>query len=247
MAASAAQVEANRANGRKSRGPRTAEGKARSRWNAMSHGLCAQSPVLPGEDADRYRALLDDFVARFAPAEGPERELVERMALEFWRMRRARAAETAALSELADEDEPDPEIRLMQLLADDVAGPQIMFRFARYDAQAFRNYARARQELDALRGGRSAPQAAPRPPRRRAPPAKSAASRTPRDPASLPTVLQLSAEIGFVLSDRPVSRPALLAGVAPAALLAPATALRPPWRPPAELFGERTASHPLAA
>lgn len=247
MPASAAQIEANRANARKARGPKTAEGKARSRWNAVSHGLCAQSPVLPGEDAGSYRALLDDFVARFAPAEGPERELVERMALEFWRMRRARTAETAALSELADADEPDPGIRLMQLLADDVAGPQIMFRFARYDAQAFRNYARARQEFEALRGGCSAPRAAPRPPQRRAPPAKAAASRAPRDPASLPTVLQFAAEIGFVPSNRPVSRPALLAGVAPAARLAREVALRPPWRPPADLLAPKTASQPLAA
>jgi hypothetical protein len=40
---SPARIEANRRNGRKSRGPRTAAGKLRSRRNALRHGLAAIS------------------------------------------------------------------------------------------------------------------------------------------------------------------------------------------------------------
>ena len=43
---------ANRANAQKSTGPKTAEGKARSRLNAVTHGLCAVVIEIPGEDRE---------------------------------------------------------------------------------------------------------------------------------------------------------------------------------------------------
>ena len=43
------QIEANRANSRKSTGPRTDEGKAAVRLNALKHGLSADCVIIPGE------------------------------------------------------------------------------------------------------------------------------------------------------------------------------------------------------
>src|SRR4051794_31607217 len=48
--AGAARAAASRENGRKSRGPKTPQGKQRSKFNRLQHGLCAATTVLPGED-----------------------------------------------------------------------------------------------------------------------------------------------------------------------------------------------------
>ena len=48
--ASIRQIEANRFNAKKSTGPRTAEGKSRSRMNALKSGIDAQAETIPTED-----------------------------------------------------------------------------------------------------------------------------------------------------------------------------------------------------
>ena len=56
--ATPAQITANRANAQKSTGPRSAEGKSASRFNALKHGIDAASIVIPGEDPAEYEALV---------------------------------------------------------------------------------------------------------------------------------------------------------------------------------------------
>lgn len=51
------QIAANRANATHSTGPRTIEGKARSRTNAWKHGLRAEKIVITGEDAEDLEAI----------------------------------------------------------------------------------------------------------------------------------------------------------------------------------------------
>ena len=70
------RAEANRRNSLKSTGPRTAEGKDKSRHNAVTHGLTARSGLLPGEDADEFGALQQLMIDRFKPANDDELTLV---------------------------------------------------------------------------------------------------------------------------------------------------------------------------
>jgi hypothetical protein len=63
-----ARAEASRRNGAKSRGPRTAEGKARAAQNAVKHGMRAQKYiVLPDENAVEFAALQTALFEELAP------------------------------------------------------------------------------------------------------------------------------------------------------------------------------------
>src|SRR5215831_6135752 len=82
----------SRQNGQKSRGPKSQEGKARSRFNAIKHGLKAKLPVLPGEDAQLYQGRLDAWIADLQPANDLEQTLVERAVTITWQLDRAEGA-----------------------------------------------------------------------------------------------------------------------------------------------------------
>ena len=90
---------ASRANGARSRGPRTDEGKARSSMNALTHGLTARTAiVLPlVERAEDWSAHVAGFVEAMRPVGAVERELVERMAAITWRLRRVERVEAAMI------------------------------------------------------------------------------------------------------------------------------------------------------
>src|SRR6185295_19437952 len=96
--------ETARANGAKSRGPVTPEGRALSSRNSLRHGLAAQSPGLPAvnvvlttESREDFQTLLDSYLHQFAPQTGLETELVHAMAAARWRLRRIAAIETMLL------------------------------------------------------------------------------------------------------------------------------------------------------
>lgn len=104
---SPAKVAANRANARKSTGPRTREGKARSATNALSHGILAADAVVRAgegtEDAQAFAALLDGLLEDLDPASTLERLMVERVAVTAWRLRRLYRYELGAIRDRADE------------------------------------------------------------------------------------------------------------------------------------------------
>jgi hypothetical protein len=86
---------ANQANARRSTGPKTPEGKAVVRLNALRHGLLARDVVLPGEDADAFEDLWNQVRANFSPVGPIEELLVDRVVNAIWRLRRLARAETA--------------------------------------------------------------------------------------------------------------------------------------------------------
>src|SRR4029077_20633445 len=77
--------ETARANGAKSHGPVTPEGRAVSSRNSLRHGFTAGSVVLPTESQEDFQALLDSYADQFDPQGGVEMDLVQTMAAARWR------------------------------------------------------------------------------------------------------------------------------------------------------------------
>jgi hypothetical protein len=93
-----AQLEASRANGTRSHGPKTAEGKARSSKNATTHGLTARWLVLNAENPSGYDEVVAKLIAKFEPADEVELDFIEEMAVSYWRQRRAWVIESDTLN-----------------------------------------------------------------------------------------------------------------------------------------------------
>jgi hypothetical protein len=91
--------QAARANGARSRGPVSPEGKAISARNAMRHGLLAKILLLPDENKTTFQALFYMLVDRFSPVDDIEMAAIEEMAACHWRLRRAISMETAIMTE----------------------------------------------------------------------------------------------------------------------------------------------------
>jgi hypothetical protein len=91
------QKQASRANGSKSRGPATPEGKLTSSRNAEKHGLLSGTVVLEGESTDRFLELVTALHEEFQPQTPFEESLVENMAAARWRQMRIWGMEKAGM------------------------------------------------------------------------------------------------------------------------------------------------------
>ena len=76
--ATAAQIEANRRNAQKSTGPKTERGKARAKFNAVTHGMTARTimPILPQEDPKELEDKTQQAIAAMKPRNSLELDLV---------------------------------------------------------------------------------------------------------------------------------------------------------------------------
>ena len=116
------QIEANRVNSRRSTGPRTAAGKARSRANAVKHGLLArQVTVAPGDGRafGRFRAR---SLRQLAPVGPLEEFLADRVITQSWRLRRvlvieSRITDWDAAARQQPAPDPTDELNERRLLA----------------------------------------------------------------------------------------------------------------------------------
>jgi hypothetical protein len=102
MAVTPRKLEANRRNAQKSTGPKTAEGRAVSKMNALKHGLLAQTVVVRGhqfkESTNEFKKLCQEFYLSLDPVGPLEEMLVGQIVTATWRLRRARTAESGEIA-----------------------------------------------------------------------------------------------------------------------------------------------------
>src|SRR5882762_11429156 len=91
MIVSQARIDANRRNALKSTGPKTPEGKDRSRANALKHGLCAA--VLVPEDVKLVQQRASDWYYALKPQNPHQSWLVDQVAIVSIRIDRAQRME----------------------------------------------------------------------------------------------------------------------------------------------------------
>ena len=87
------QLAANRKNARLSTGPKTVEGRNRSRMNALRHGLTGQVTTMTEEDRAARDKFSEALIRSLAPEGAMETQLAQRIATDSWRLNRASAIE----------------------------------------------------------------------------------------------------------------------------------------------------------
>ncbi len=96
------QLAANRRNAQKSTGPKTPEGRAISKMNALKHGVLARSVVVRGhklkESRNEFKKLCQEFYTGLVPVGPVEEMMVNQIVTATWRLRRARMAESGEIA-----------------------------------------------------------------------------------------------------------------------------------------------------
>ena len=144
------QSAAARANGARSRGPVSPEGKERSATNATRHGLSSRRLLVDGESEDDLNALRVYWMRQLQPLSGAEREVAEEVVAAEWRLRRCQKAEAGLLSvEMkklgVDPADPDAFAEAFKALADSSRALDLMLR---YSNAARRDFDRALKRFD---------------------------------------------------------------------------------------------------
>ena len=162
-----------RANGAKSRGPVTPEGRARSSRNSLRHGLSGKAIVLPSETAGDFDRLRQSYLDDLQPSGQVETDLVETMAVARWRLRRLWAIESNLFSiELprraehidAEFDDLSDCHRLADVFQHNADTGKSLALLIRYEGSLNRSYDRAFKQLQLLqRARRNEPNAGPVP------------------------------------------------------------------------------------
>ena len=96
------QIEANRQNALLSRGAVTEEGKSIISKNAIKHGIFTQDFIISHgevkENKEEYQELLNNLIQSLNPNDQMESLLVEKIAVDYWRLRRVLRFENGAIS-----------------------------------------------------------------------------------------------------------------------------------------------------
>lgn len=151
------KAEANRRNALKSTGPKTPEGKAAVRLNALKHGLLSREVLLSGEDEDALRELAESLRAELQPIGELENVLVDRITSLLWRLRRLGRVEAGIFAWELNERMSDPDTSTLGLaFIRDANGANAFSKLSRYETTMERGLYKALHEVQRLQTARAA-------------------------------------------------------------------------------------------
>ena len=101
------RIDSSRANGAKSHGPVTPEGRARSRAAGLTHGLTSDQLLLEGESEEQFNALREEYLAEYQPQTRSRFDLVDQLVAARWRHNRVLALQTALMDHQITRQEPE--------------------------------------------------------------------------------------------------------------------------------------------
>jgi hypothetical protein len=164
----------SRANGAKSRGPKTAEGLENSSHNSLTHGFTAKKTVvLACENQDQFQELLAEYAETYQPGSPVEKDLVAEMVACRWRILRLRMMETALIDSEMQRELPesetstDPGYRMAFAFRREVDESRAISLISRHESRLHRIHERSHRTLRELQQARkeqmTEPVAAPAP------------------------------------------------------------------------------------
>ena len=101
------RIDSSRANGAKSHGPVTPEGRARSRAAGLTHGLTSGQLLIEGESEEQFNALREEYLADYQPQTRSQFDLVDHLAATRWRLNRVIALQTALMDLQMGRQQPE--------------------------------------------------------------------------------------------------------------------------------------------
>ena len=137
------QHEANCKNAQNSCGPKTPEGKAAVRLNALIYGLRARTLIIPGENKEEYQQHYGTLVTELQPIDEVERMQVQQMAIAHWLLARIAYGE----SQIYQEDVPvERQLSLLRLVGTERTRLERSFYTALHELQRLQEKREAKAE-----------------------------------------------------------------------------------------------------
>lgn len=166
---SAAKAQANQQNATLSTGPKSKQGKRRSAKNALKHGLRSSELLIGDERKNDFLRLRDQFFEALQPVGALEANLVERLIVCAWRLKRSSRLEMSLFErarelriDMHNKCGKDREIGLAAEVASDFSRESgNLMLLCRYESTLERSYFRALHELQRLQAARAGLPVAP--------------------------------------------------------------------------------------
>lgn len=140
-------------------GPKTDEGKAVSRYNAIKHGLLTKEVLVDKEEMNDLADLTENINEALNPIGPMEKLLVDRIISNVWRLRRAIVVETKTMEwyqndfdmfPMGENEDQQTRKRIRNMVSNDNID-----NILRYETTIERSIFRALHELERLQAKRS--------------------------------------------------------------------------------------------